>query len=96
MTQQFTHTPAPPMVPASHPNQRWFLRGVSQGNTCSVFRATEMAVAELGIHAVEKRHAFNIDAYLTADQCEQLARALIDAAHDLRTNPAAMLKKAAA
>lgn len=88
MAQQFTHTPAPPEEPASHPNQRWFLRGLSQGNNCSVYRAAEASVAQLGIRMIERSGTVLLDANLTADQCEQLARALLDAAHDLRSHPA--------
>jgi hypothetical protein len=93
MAQQFTHTAKPATVPTSHPDQRYFKR-TTEGDGCTgVFRSARQNAAELEIAFYGERfkQAVSVTAELSADQCEALARALLDAAHDLRTNTAAKL-----
>jgi hypothetical protein len=96
MAPQFVHTAKPANVPASHPDQRYFKR-TSEGDDCTgVFRSAKHNTAELEIsfYGDRLKRTVSVTAELSANQCEFLARALLDAAHDLRTNSAAKLLEA--
>lgn len=87
--QQFTHTARPPEIPDGHPLQRHFKReigGNGDPNT-KVFRFAHRDTAQLQVefYANQFSEQVNVSTNLTADECEHLARALLDAAHDLRS-----------
>jgi hypothetical protein len=95
----FSHTPRPPNVPASHPNHHYFShrkgeldltierseRGVV---TARVLRYMTKDTAMLQLRTLGVSHDFECTAFMSADQLTELARQLLDAAHDLQTLPA--------
>jgi hypothetical protein len=89
MAQQFTHTPRPPQIPDGHPAQRYFKRtDVATDDRVQVMRFEQhnQAGLEIDFQTRNGRQISNVTALLTADECESVARALLDAAHDLRTH----------
>jgi hypothetical protein len=92
----FTHEPAAPSVPADHPTQRYFCgeqvalcgsRWVS--DVARVYRFAGDAAARLDLRTPfnGKCHA-EVTADLTPPELRELARRLLDAAHDIETEPA--------
>jgi len=86
----FTHTPKAGEIPEEYPEQVWFSYGIphTQGEVegiklFSVKKNEEHASLKVEVGIVNRA---TIERVLTADECEALARNLIDAAHHLRTN----------
>lgn len=86
----FTHTPKAGEIPNGYPEQLWFSYGTShargevKGIQLFLAKKNEKHVSlEVQVGIVERA---TVERALTADQCEALARNLIDAAHHLRTN----------
>ena len=102
----FTHTPRPPCVcTGRYANQRRFgppgkfsnehPQPLTHGETTlGVYRDAERQVAELEINVAS---IASIGIELTPTKLRELAARLLDAAHDIETNPATKLlaKKAA-
>jgi hypothetical protein len=95
----FTHTPCPPNVPASHPNHHYFSRRNGDLDlhiersergvvTARVLRYMTKDTAMLQLRTMGVSHDFECNVFLSADQLTELARQLLDAAHDLQTLPA--------
>jgi hypothetical protein len=85
----FTHTPKAGEIPNGFPGQLWFSFGIShargevKGIKLFLANKNEKHVSlEVQVGIVERA---TVGRVLTADQCEALARNLIDAAHHLRT-----------
>ena len=101
----FTHTPRPPCVcKGRHANQRRFgppskvsnehPQPLTHGETeLRVYRYANKQVAVLGINVAS---TVSIDIQLTPTKLRELAARLLDAAHDIEANPAAMLMLARA
>lgn len=101
----FTHTPRPPCVyKGQYIHQRRFGPPGKVSNehphplthgetTLSVYRYAKKQVAVLGINVAS---IASIDIELTPTKLRELAARLLDAAHDIETNPAAMLMLAQA
>jgi hypothetical protein len=89
-TPTFTHQPQPPKrVPVLYPEQRYFMELYQSGLTLDVMRFESRDITDLNFTLSSQGGRITFTQKLTADQCEALARALIDAAHDIRThNPA--------
>jgi hypothetical protein len=93
-TTPFTHQPQPPKrVPVKHPDQRYFIETDSDDHSSiSRFYIVHVGTeetADLVFSTYSGNNSHTTRQGLTADQCEALARALIDAAQDIRThNPA--------
>lgn len=91
MAQQFTHSPNAPHVSATNQDQRYFAAGFLQnrssaGDHIKVMRFADKRSAELEISTYGNQSVnVSVVTHLNADQCEALARYLIDTAHDLRT-----------
>jgi hypothetical protein len=98
MAQQFTHLARPPQVSDSHPLQRYFKRSSNEdgdnATTVMRFAGRDTAEIDVGFYGPNLGQAVDVRTDLTADQCEHLARALLDAAHDLRTHSAQALEEA--
>jgi hypothetical protein len=94
MAQQFTHTAKPPQIPDSHPHQRWFKRRGDDTMGHHICRMADDDTVDLSTHIHIGGSSASTRAQLTADECEELARALLDAAADLRAHTAAELVKA--
>jgi hypothetical protein len=94
MAQQFTHTAKPPQIPDIYPEQRWFKRAGFGYPAIHVVRTADEDKAELGTYFYVGDSHVRISTYLTADECEELGRAMLDAAADMRTHSAADLVKA--
>jgi len=98
MAQQFTHLVRPPQVSDSHPLQRYFKRSRNEDgdDATTVMRFAKRDKAEIDVSLYGSRFGQSVEVRtdLTADQCEHLARALLDAAHDLRTYSAQALEEA--
>ena len=105
----FTHTPRPALIPASHPQLRRFgadKETLDYKLKCSsktarpmqaearVLRDGERDAAELTLKLGLYTNA-EITVELTPDELRDLARRLIDAAHDLEAHPAAALAREA-
>lgn len=84
----FTHTPRAPHILSGYEDQRNFaMRGRDTGMHIGIRRMGHEDTAELRVSTwgrVDVRA--EVMSRLTADECEALARALVDAAHDLRTH----------
>ena len=101
----FTHTPRPPCVcKGQYANQRRFgppseisnehPQPLTHGETTLVvYRDAKRQVAELEINVAS---IARIDIELTPTKMRELAARLLDAAHDIEANPAAMLMLAQA
>ena len=101
----FTHTPRPPCVcKGQYANQRRFgppseisnehPQPLTHGETTLVvYRDAKRQVAELEINVAS---IARIDIELTPTKMRELAARLLDAAHDIETNPAAKLMEAQA
>ena len=101
----FTHTPRPPCVyKGLYMNQRSFgppgefsnehPQHLTHGETAlRVYRYANKQVAVLGINVASTA---SIDIQLTPTKLRELAARLLDAAHDIEANPAAMLMLAQA
>ena len=101
----FTHTPRPPCVcKGQYANQRRFgpPSEISSGHpqplthgetTLAVYRDAKRQVAELEINVAS---IASIGIELTPTKMRELAARLLDAAHDIEANPAAMLMLAQA
>ena len=101
----FTHTPRPPCVcKGQYADQRRFgpPSEISSGHpqplthgetTLGVYRDAKRQVAELEINVAS---IARIGIELTPTKLRELATRLVDAAHDIETNPAAMLMLAQA
>ena len=101
----FTHTPRPPCVcKGQYANQRRFGPPSEVSNehpqplthgetTLGVYRDAKRQVAELEINVAS---IASIGIELTPTKLRELAARLLDAAHDIETNPAAMLMEAQA
>ena len=85
MAQQFTHTPRLPEIPTGHEQQRYFIRHLVR----DVMRWGQKDTAQITLESTDG--LISHTQYLKANECEELARALLDAAHDLRTHKAAAL-----
>lgn len=102
MEQPFTHTPTAPETPETAPHLRRFAYSFlddksGAGNNVSLMRFETEDKAALAIDTYGSQDVIvRVKTQLDADQCEALARYLLDAAHDLRTNPShALIAKAA-
>lgn len=97
MAQQFTHTTAAPYESDSASHQRYFAAGFlsgrsGAGNHPLVVRMADEDVARLEISTYGHQDVrVYVMTKLDADQCEALARYLLDAAADLRAHSAAKL-----
>ena len=101
----FTHTPRPPCVcKGQYANQRRFgppgkvsnehPQPLTHGETTlGVYRDAKRQVAELEIDVAS---IASIGIELTPTKLRELAARLVDAAHDIETNPAAKLMEAQA
>ena len=101
----FTHTPRPPCVcTGQYANQRRFgppgkvsnehPQPLTHGETTlGVYRDAKRQVAELEINVAS---IASIGIELTPTKLRELAARLLDAAHDIETNPAAKLMEAQA
>ena len=101
----FTHTPRPPCVcKGQYANQRRFGPPSEVSNkhpqplthgetTLGVYRDAKRQVAELEINVAS---IASIGIELTPTKLRELAARLVDAAHDIETNPAAKLMEAQA
>ena len=101
----FTHTPRPPCVcKGQYANQRRFGPPSKVSNehpqplthgetTLGVYRDAKRQVAELEINVAS---IARIGIELTPTKLRELAARLLDAAHDIEANPAAMLMEAQA
>ena len=101
----FTHTPRPPCVcKGQYANQRRFgppgkvsnehPQPLTHGETTlGVYRDAKRQVAELEINVAS---IASIGIELTPTKLRELAARLLDAAHDIEANPAAMLMLAQA
>ena len=98
-TASFSHTPRPPYIPAGHQDQRHFSRiggmleldiGSNPNDTvlARVYRNATGNTAELRLSTWGDAHNFECSAHMRAEQLTELARQLLDAAHDLQTLPA--------
>jgi len=89
-TPTFIHQPQPPKrVPVLYPEQRYFMELYDNSLTLDVMRFESRDTTDLNFVMSSHGARMAFRQKLTADQCEALARALIDAAHDIRThNPA--------
>lgn len=97
----FIHTPRAPEVSDGFPDQRWF-RGPNKeqrvqitlqkkrpsSQSATVVRLASENKAELGIRFDTGITSGSIDVALTATELRELAQRLLDAAHDIDTNPA--------
>lgn len=91
---EFRHTPVAPVVHARHQRQRYFKQNQNyDGPRITLLRMAEDRCAKLRVEAVERDgNGYTIATStmrveLTADDLLVLARACIDAAHDLQANP---------
>ena len=99
---EFRHTPEAPIVHASHPGQRYFRQHYSHqdGPRVTLLRMAGDRRVMLETEVVEWDGNGEIIAssslrvHLTADDLLVLARACIDAAHDLQANPLHVLEAA--
>ena len=99
---EFRHTPEAPIVHASHPRQRYFMQPHSHRDVprVTLLRMAGDRRATLKTEVVEWDCNGDIIAssslrvHLTADDLLVLARACIDAAHDLQANPPHVLEAA--
>lgn len=99
---EFRHTPEAPIVHASHPRQRYFREHHSHqdGPRVTLLRMADDRRATFKTEVVEWDGNGDIIAssslrvQLTADDLLVLARACIDAAHDLQANPPHVLEAA--
>lgn len=85
MAQKVSFTPDQPHIPDDHPTQRYFLHS----RDARVMRFSQHAEAQLTLDIQDRetnRASFTL--VLSAEACEQLAGALLDAAHDLRVHKA--------
>ena len=93
---EFRHTPAAPTVHASHPRQRYFLKQPIdvRAPQVSLVRMADKDRATIEIESTSWSADGSIVAtgtvrhHMSADELLTLARACVDAAHDLQTNPA--------
>jgi len=82
MAQKVTWTPDPPQISQSHPEHRHFMRG----DHVRVMRFANGREAKLSIFVDGRsKNRAQITVELDSMECEQLAGALLDAAHDIRT-----------
>ena len=92
---EFRHTPEAPVVHPSHPRQRHFKehRPYQDGPGVSLMRMADDRLATLSADVDQWDGNGNIIAscslrvHLSADDLLVLARACVDAAHDLQANP---------
>lgn len=97
MAQQFTHTATAPHSSETAPHQRYFAAGFLSGRSGAgyhplVIRMADEDVARLEISTWGHQDVrVEVMTKLDADQCEALARYLLDAAADLRAHSAAEL-----
>lgn len=97
----FIHTPRAPEVSEGFPDQRWFAgpnkklqvqitlqKKRSSSQSTKVVRLASENKAELGIRFDTGITSGSIDVALTATELRELAQRLLDAAHDIDTNPA--------
>lgn len=97
---EFRHTPEAPDVPASHPSQRYFTQSAGLTNRPELMRHADEDCATLRVDVfrfddlgrVSSRS--DVRMYLSAADLLVLARACIDAAHDLDAHPAHALEAA--
>lgn len=92
---EFRHTPEAPAVHPSHPRQRYFIqRGAYDDALNSLMRMDTSDRATLYLQSDqygddgELAATSEMRVHLSADDLLVLARACVDAAHDLRANPA--------
>lgn len=104
------YAPIAPTVPtgSKYIRQRWFHRGEILGrdvrsagergweSAAQVFRDGEKDIAELIVRSYSGSLALNVNLEFDPAGLRDLAFRLLDAAHDIETNPAAVLAKAAA
>lgn len=99
MAQQhtFTHTPRPPRLTPGYEKIRQFAdQGGPAGYNTEVSRRADKDTARLAIETWGFQEVITrTTTDLSADQCEALARALLDAAHDLRNHASTDLISAA-
>ena len=92
---EFRHTPEAPMVYDSHPTQRYFLE-----SQYSLLRMSHSQHATLVLKVISFDHEHRstgraeLRKHLSAAELLTLARACIDAAHDLQANPPHVLEAA--
>ena len=97
----FTHTPRAPEISDGFPDQRWFTgpnnerrvqitlqKKRSSSQSAALVRIASENKAELGIRFDTGITSGSIDVALTATELRELAQRLLDAAHDIDTNPA--------
>lgn len=81
-TAKFTHTPQPPQIIEGYGDMRYFIRHSDR----RVLRFANENHAKIMVESVDGMA--RLTQHLMASECEELARALLDAAHDLRTHKA--------
>ena len=97
----FIHTPRAPEVSQNYSDQRWFtglnkqqrvettlLKGRPANQSLAVVRFAYVNLADLGLRFDTGIASGSIDVSLTASGLRELAQRLLDAAHDIDTNPA--------
>ena len=85
----FTHTPRPPTVWETHPTPRYFFKPTHwpHRSVVSLMRHADELRAKLTLQVNHDNASTAMSQRLTADECERLGLALLDAAHDLRAHP---------
>ena len=99
-----THLPIAPYVPESHTGQRYFSRGEGSGGLdllglhgrgesaeLTVIRFADADVAKIELHIDVRGHTSTTTISCTAKDLRAIALRLLDASHDIETNPAAKL-----
>lgn len=92
----FTHEPRAPYCPASHPDQRYFCDGSGRddydarwiSSMVRVYRNAARDVVDVDIRCSTGRVSVEASASLNPTELRELAQRLLDAAHDLETQPA--------
>jgi hypothetical protein len=97
----FIHTPSAPEVSQNYSDQRWFtelnkqqkvettlLKGHPANQSLSVVRSAYINSTDLGLRFDTGIASSSIDVSLTPSELRELAQRLLDAAHDIETNPA--------
>jgi hypothetical protein len=92
MAQKVSFTPDAPHIPEDFPHHRYFLH--NRDTRVLRFANRHKAQITIDIQDPDTSHA-SFTFVLSAEACEQLAGALLDAAHDLRTNKASATQVAA-
>lgn len=92
---EFRHTPKPPYIPKTHPNQHRFLF-THNGAGAGVIRFADEDRAQVQIEGGGVSNHFSCHALLAPAELRNLARALLDAAQYIEDCPAVFKEEEAA